>query len=367
MIKTRLLVAASAASLALCSQAFAEDHSHHHHHHHHSEHKHIITPDSLMGTHMHDAGEWMFSYRFKHMRMDGNQKDGSSISDDEIATTIPNRFSGMAGQPPTLRIVPQVMSMDMHMFGAMYGVNDWLTLMGMAMYMKKDMTLTTYMGGMGTTTLGNFSTYSSGLGDTKVSSLIKLYENNSAKIHGQLGFSLPTGSIDEEDDVLTPMNMRTTMRLPYSMQLGTGTYDFLPALTYAAAHDSWSWGAQYQGEIRLEDENDEGYAWGDKHTFNSWVGYQWADWIGSTARLSAWTMDEIDGIDSNIMGPVQTADPDNYGGETVEFGLGINLSPPDEFSNHSMSLELATPLYQDLNGVQMETDWSMTFAWKATF
>lgn len=363
---TKTLLMSAVAALSLVSSAKAQDHSHHHHHTtNHTNHG--SQPGSLMGTHMHDKGEWMFSYRYMHMNMKGNQRNGHSISDDEIATTIPNRFSGMAGQPPTLRIIPQKMTMDMHMLGAMYGMTDWMTLMGMVMHVQKDMTLKTYMGGAGTNVLGNFSTHSSGLGDSKLSALIKAYENENTNIHASLGFRLPTGSIDEKDDILTPMNMRPEMRLPYAMQLGTGTYDFLPSLTYTSYQDSWNWGAQYSGEIRLESENDEGYAWGDKHAAHTWLGYQATDWLGTTARLSAWTIGDIDGIDSNIMGPVQSADPDNYGGETVELGLGVNLTSPDKFSNHSMSLEVAVPLYQDLNGVQMENNWAMTFSWKATF
>ena len=89
-------------------------------------------PLGVMGDHMHKKGDWMVSYRFMRMDMQGNRDGTDSLSPLEIATSVPNRFSGMAGQPPTLRVVPTEMTMDMHMFGAMYAPTDNLTLMAMS-------------------------------------------------------------------------------------------------------------------------------------------------------------------------------------------------------------------------------------------
>ena len=164
---TKSLLLAGVAGLSfIASQALAEDVSlslnhdgihHGHHHHHHAGHDHsavAAAPISIMGDHLHPKGEWMVSYRFMRMAMDGNRIGTDSVSAEEIATTVANRFSGVAGQPPTLRVVPTEMRMDMHMFGAMYGVTDWLTLMGMAMYKDNEMDHTTFQGGAGTTVLG---------------------------------------------------------------------------------------------------------------------------------------------------------------------------------------------------------------------
>ena len=56
--------------------------------------------------------------------------------------------------------------------------------------------------------------------------------------------------------MLAPNGARPTLRLPYAMQLGTGTFDLLPGLTYSGHKDAWSWGGQYSAAIRLEDEKD---------------------------------------------------------------------------------------------------------------
>ena len=378
---TKSLLLAGVAGLSfIASQALAEDVSlslnhdgihHGHHHHHHAGHDHsavAAAPISIMGDHLHPKGEWMVSYRFMRMAMDGNRIGTDSVSAEEIATTVANRFSGVAGQPPTLRVVPTEMRMDMHMFGAMYGVTDWLTLMGMAMYKDNEMDHTTFQGGAGTTVLGTFETESKGWGDTVLSGLVRGYKNDTHGIHFNVGLSIPTGSIKEEDTVLAPNGMTPRLRLPYAMQLGTGTYDFHPGVTYTGHQDAWSWGAQYKAEIRLEDENDQGYAWGDKHGVSAWGGYQWNDNVSSSLRLSASTQDDISGIDPNIVAPVQTADPENYGGEIVEAALGLNLRGTEGWTlGHEIGFEVSLPLYQDLNGPQMERDYSVTLGWKKAF
>ena len=325
-------------------------------------------PIGVMGDHMHNKGEFMLSYRYSRMDMDGNRIGTNSVSPETIATTIPNRFFGVAGQPPTLRVVPTEMRMDMHMFGAMYAPTDWLTLMAMGMWMDKGMDHITFQGGAGTTVLGTFSTESKGWGDTKLGGLFKLYDENGQKLHLNASLSVPTGSIKETDTVLAPNGMTPTLRLPYGMQLGTGTYDFHPGITYNGFQDQWSWGAQYSAEIRLENENDQGYSWGDKHSISAWGSYEWEQWISTSLRINAWTQDDIDGIDPNIVAPVQTADPDNYGGEVVEAAFGINLiGTSGTLTDHRLGFEISTPIYQDLNGPQMERDWAVTIGWQKAF
>jgi hypothetical protein len=71
-------------------------------------------------------------------------------------------------QPPTLRVVPTQMTMHMHMFGAMYAPTDWLTLMLVGSYLKKDMEHLAFMGPAGTAVRGGFTTRASGFGDTKI-------------------------------------------------------------------------------------------------------------------------------------------------------------------------------------------------------
>ncbi|MEX2525188.1 MAG: transporter [Gammaproteobacteria bacterium] len=324
-------------------------------------------PVGVMADHTHNADEWMLSYRFRHMRMDGNRIDDTPISPDEIVTNVPNRFAGLPMQPPTLRVVPLEMTMDMHMFGAMYAPTDRLTLMAMSMYMEKAMTHRTYMGPAGTTALGTFETRSRGFGDTGITAMFNIHENNTHRIQINTGISMPTGSITETGSILTPMNTRPVVRLPYAMQLGSGTWDLKAGAVYAGRRDRWGWGAQYAGTFRL-DTNDEGYNLGDRHLMTSWVSYRWTDWLSTSVRIEGETTGRIEGMDSLIMGPVQTADPDNYGGDTVTALLGFNLAGQSGWlRNHRIALEAGLPLYRNLNGPQMKTDLSIQIGWQYAF
>ena len=68
------------------------------------------------------------------------------------------------------------------------------------------------------------------------------------------------------------------------------------------------------------------------------------------------------------MAPVQTADPDNYGGNILEYGLGFNLmGTKGAFKDHRLAFEVTAPLYRDLNGVQLENDWTATVGWQYSF
>ena len=312
-------------------------------------------PIGVMADHFHKKGEWMISYRFMAMPMKGNLSGSNGISPDEIVTTVPNRFFGNPGQPPTLRIVPTEMTMDMHMVGLMYAPTDRITLMGMLNYVSNDMDHTTYQGGMGTTVLGEFTTKTSGLGDSTLAALVSFHDQTSARIHGIIGVSIPTGDIEERDDILTPMNTRPTVRVPYPMQLGSGTWDPIVGVSYSGFGDAFGWGAQWRSKFRFSD-NDEDYRLGDEHRMTGWLSYAFADAVSVSLRLDYVDRGEIDGMDPLIMGPVQTADPDRHGGTRLDAGIGLNLAGQGDLHGWRLAFEYMAPVEQDLNGPQLETD-----------
>ena len=333
----------------------------------HGPHADSHAPIGVMGDHLHEAREWMLSYRFLRMKMSGNRDGTDNLSQSEIATSVRNPFFGRPGQPPTLRVVPTEMTMDMHMFGGMYAPTDWLTLMAMGMYVRKDMDHTTFQGPVGTTRLGRFTTRTEGFGDTRVAGLVRLFENEMHRVHLNAGLSLPTGSIREKDRILTPMNMQPRTRLPYPMQLGSGTFDLMPGLTYAGHAGRFGWGAQYIGTVRLG-RNDEGYSLGDQHQMTGWGSITWTPWISNSLRLVGHVTGDIDGQDRSIVAPVQTADPDNHGGERIDLLFGVNLAGPSGWMRgHRIAVEAGLPVYQHLNGPQLETDWLLTIGYQFAF
>jgi len=325
-------------------------------------------PISIMGDHIHSKGEWMLSYRYMRMDMDGMRSGSDRVSSADVFAA-------------NYTVTPENMTMDMHMLGAMYAPTDQLTLMLMANYIETEMDhrinpmappmLFNVVGG------DTFTTQASGLGDLRLSALYEFYREGNRRAHAALGISLPTGSIDEKDRTPRPGMPPTFNRnqLPASMQLGSGTYDLLPSLTYLQQFERWSYGAQASGVIRLEDENSNGYRLGHQFEALGWAGYNLADWFALNGGLSYKATGELKGDQNNVgtNGPmgldsVTTAFGDNYGGERIDLILGVNLlGTSGALEDHRLALDLRLPLWQDLNGFQLETDSLITLGWQKAF
>ena len=320
-------------------------------------------PISVMGDHTHRKGGWMLSYRYMNMQMDGMRSGTKRVNSQNVFAA-------------NYAVAPENMTMEMHMLGMMYAPTDQLTLMAMANYIDTTMNhrVNPAITGMINGGDSGFTAESSGFGDVKLSALYRFYLEGNCKAHFGIGFSLPTGSIDEKDD--TPsMGGRQRQLLPAPMQLGSGTIDLLPSLTFVQQFENWSWGAQGSGVIRLEDENENNYRLGHKFELISWIGYNLIDWLGLNGGLSYGYTGRLQGSqkDLNANAPMElrsvtTAFSDNYGDERIDLILGINLLKPTGFlEGHRLSFDLRLPLWRDLNGYQLESDFALTFGWQKAF
>ncbi|MFY0601826.1 MAG: hypothetical protein JXR03_19280 [Cyclobacteriaceae bacterium] len=289
-------------------------------------------PIGVMGDHTHGKGDFMFSYRFMYMNMDGMRDGSSKVSSAEVLTDF--------------MVTPETMPMNMHMFGLMYAISDKLTVMAMTNYTAMEMDHITRMGVA-------FTTKSSGIGDLKISGLYNFFDKKGQRIHANLGLSIPVGSIDNED--VTPASGGNKTQLPYPMQIGTGTWDVMPGLTYMGQKGNLSWGAQAMGTFRIG-KNDRDYAQGNKGTALGWIGYKTTDWLSFSAKLSGSSTGEISGGDPVYTMPmlVPTVNADNFGGEQVSAGIGFNIYiPSGALKNIRLGVEFEAPIYQNLNGPQM--------------
>jgi hypothetical protein len=345
-------------------------------------------PISVMGDHTHAEGEMMVSYRFMQMQMEGLQDNKNEFSLNEFLAS--DNCTGPAGCS-----YANEMTMDMHMFGFMYAPSNSTTLVAMLNYLDNSMEMTMKMGGMGNmgamdtmTDMGTMDTMagmndmsamdsmdgmamkkpmlmtmkSSGLGDTKLGALQNIYQTEYAKLHLNLILSLPTGSIDEESE----SGMRKGKRLAYMMQLGSGSYDFEPGITWNQQFESFSYGAQAKAVLRLND-NKHDYRLGDRFKIQSWVQVPFLDHFSASARIAWEQWGDIDGEDKEIgqMKPKNPlADPDNAGMDLLSAGLGLNAVVG---GGHRLAAEYTLPLEQKSNGLQMTREESVTLAWQFAF
>ncbi len=315
-------------------------------------------PIGVMGDHVHRKGEWMFSYRYMYMDMGTNYIGDSSVSTQDVFNQ-------------GYLVSPTEMSMEMHMFGLMYALTDEATVMFGLPYVIKDMTH--QIGGPPPFPLRGqtFDTHSSGLGDAKLTLLYKVWEGDAQNLLLNVGFSLPTGSIDETGYIPLPPPNGSSPVLPYPMQLGSGSFGFIPGLTYNGQTDWLSWGAQAKGTLWMND-NSADYRLGNTFLGTAWVAKPWTDWVSTSFRLAYNLWGNIDGADARIgqnspmpgLKSVPTAQPNLRGGQQLDvlFGANFLLPLPDGFPLDStrLAVEGGFPAWQSLDGPQLGQDWQIT-------
>ena len=297
----------------------------------------------------------MVEYRAMRMSMDGLLNGTDSVGKKDISGALP-------GMPPTqdpskpYRMAPTEMTMDMHMLMAMYGWTERVTLMGMATYLDNEMDMVMHMPAMDM--FGTMET--DGFGDTMVGVMI----NSSDRVTSSLALSIPTGSIDEWVDVtMTGMNTSLTNRVKagYPMQLGSGTWDLTPSITYALAGERIGVGFQGSYTWRIG-ENDNDYTLGNAIEVITWAKHAINQRLLGTFKFTYLNWGRIDGRDPELnatLSPVN--DSRATGGERLDMSIGLNGFFGD---GHSVGIEFGLPVYQDLNGPQMETDWMLSLSYQ---
>ena len=282
-------------------------------------------PIGVMGEHRHKKGDWMASYRYMSMEMEG--------VDDAPAYTMR----------------PTSMDMEMHMLGMMYATSDRLTWMLMANHMDKNMEMAMQANGAAGSPM-----HSEGWGDLTITGMYELSNWGKETLFASLGLGIPTGSIDEKSAMGT--------QLPYGMQLGSGTWDIRPGVTYLGQTDIYSWGAQISGLFRTGD-NDQDYQLGSIVTGTVWASRKMSDNLSISARITGRNTGSIDGADKDIMDPTMSTpmDPENYGGDALYGSLGFNYL----FDNgHRLAFEYQRPLDENHNGLQMDSDGTFIAGWQ---
>jgi len=347
----------------ISGSVFAEktDHTRHEKNNDMSKHGgHDTATSSMHIHHEHGSGGFMFEYKFMRMNMKGLLDGTDSINSNRISAA---RLGSMVPAPGfDYRMSPTKMTMDMHMLMGMYGISDKTSIMGMLHYLNNEMDMVMHMQMDNGTPMGNMfgSMDTSGMGDTRFD---VMYQVNH-QLTTSLGLSLPTGSIDEKITMIMngtnfstgapmPTVVNGPMQAPYSMQLGSGTYDLIPAITYNKNLDLWNIGGQATYTLRTG-KNDNKYTLGDQLEITAWGTYSVNPNLTLSSRINIFDWGKIDGQSPDINPALSpAADPDATGGTRVDllFGLSGHLN-----KYHMLSLEIGAPIYQDLNGPQLKTD-----------
>ena len=319
-------------------------------------------PIGVSADHYHKKGESMISVKHGYMKMGETIFNGDSISFDDVLA-MPNPLNTT---PMNLSVIPTDMSMQMSMVGGMYAPTNSVTLMAMGMFVSKKMDLNTYQAMMNRDLLGKFSTSSSDLSDISIGALIKLKETETTRLHTEITLQYSIGDQNTRGVALTPMGKNMEMTLPYGMQSGDGSTRLVLGLTQVKKlNEKMRWGNQARIKTAISKAD---WAFGDHTELNSWLQYEVNQAVSLSSRLKWTHQGKISGRDQTISAPVQTANPENYGGKEWHIGFGINLLTHIIPGNKDrLSLEILQPIKQQKNNLQMKTDYQVIFGYQKTF
>src|SRR5438132_2937975 len=289
---------------------------------------------NVIGGHTHPAGQKMFGYEFMFMDMDGHLSGTRDVSQSEILKKFPSASTGM--------------TVEEHMLDVMYAPTSQLTLMAMLpiKHIEMDMVMDHI----------HFTERSEGIGDMQVVALYTLLGSvtKGHRLILNVGMSFPTGSIDEKNTIAGV----GTFKLEYPMQLGSGTYDPRPGVTYLGESNKWAWGAQELNTIRFG-RNGDGYRVGNEYELMGWVGYAVTDWFAPSLRINGRIWGNVHGADPNIDPTVDAeGDPHRQGGRRVDLLMGTNFFVPrGMLKGTRFMIEAGLPIYENLDGPQLSTRW----------
>jgi hypothetical protein len=339
-----------------------------HEHHGHSQHSHA--PAGVLFDHMlPNAGDFMLGYRYLYSPQNGYMLHGTDGVGDLALVA-------QGCKPRLCYVTPTSMNMHMHMLDLMYAPTDWLTLMVMPQFMDMNMDMRPLDGApsinnadpvTAAAVMHAYHTHQTGgIGDTGMYSMFKLFDQGGHHLHATVGISAPTGDVGIELRDTHGLNIGF---IHYGMQIGSGTWDFKPSLTYTGQTGKWSWGAQLSAVKHLQERNNSGFAFGDQMQSTFWGGYQLYDWLTTSVRGVYTSQGQLSGVYNSTYTPIGPMDyGNNYGGHFWDLGLGLSAQvPTGNLQGNRVGLEWLQPVYDNPNGFQLQRQGGLALSWGYAF
>ncbi len=299
-------------------------------------------PPAPIGIHVGEArekGEWAFSYRFERVHRDGN-RDGTSRQSNADVRVV---FSD----------VPMEMNSDVHTFGIEHAPLSRLTLLAELPFVRRELQSSPAIG-------SKYTIHTDGIGDLKIYALVPFMRKGNERLHFYLGLGTPTSNVDDREKI-----QGVNTLVPYDMQIDEGTWNLMPGFAYRGHRGGLGWGLQASGTFRLS-ENEKDYRLGDSYEVTGWLAHDLVWGMSSSVRL-AWNHW------GDIRGRAKLGPDDNpassrntKSGARLDLGPGVSFALPF-LGEQRISAEVVWPVYQSLEGPQLERDWTVMTGWHWTF
>jgi hypothetical protein len=179
------------------------------------------------------------------------------------------------------------------------------------------------------------------------------------------GVVLPTGSIEARDDLPAGPDQK----LPYPMQVGSGTFSLVPGVVYLGASGDWAWEVESLATVRLG-SNDGGYTLGNRLATTFWGARKVHSNVSVSGRFTLGGWSDIDGADSDLNPMmVPTADPLLRAGRRLEVAMGLNAYLPSGGPSEGVrvGVEAGLPVRQWLDGPQLGNEFYVVLGLGWTF
>lgn len=278
--------------------------------------------------HFHESdSKFNIDYTYSETGMTGNRDGSHKISTDDILAQ-------------GYMMAPKEMRSRTHTISANY---QFMPAFGLGVVVPYHLKRMTHTDGM----MMDEDMKSEGLGDVKIIAHSEIAKGFSA----HYGVSLPTGSTKEKYH---------GEKLEYMMQNGSGTYDPILKLSYETAPTDWQFGAD-AGTILRFGKNSQGYRLGNEYDASIWARRNINPNLSITAGLEGSKWENIKGEDDDLdpmMNPAN--DPNKHGGEKIDFVVGFDAGLfPQTVEGVKLGAELGIPIYQRLDGPQLESDYHL--------
>jgi len=289
---------------------------------------------------------WTLAYQYRFAEFEGYLDGTKSLGFQDVLWNGPGELRTAKNFP----IVPTRITQSVHTFGLGYQLDDNWQLYLSVPYIRQESDHISIV-----RDYDFFVIETHGIGDTSVSASYGWRDSAEHIWQFSFGLTLPTGSIDEVGD--TP-RAPGNQQLPYTMQLGSGTYDIPLELSYQHS-EVQNIDVRLSANIRTG-TNDRNYRLGNNYAISTRYQVHLSPTVQSFAGLNFQYSESIHGQDDSLLVnapipyPAAITNPDLYGGKKINARLGLLW----QFSQaNRLNIEIGKPVYQNLNGPQPKEQW----------
>ena len=295
---------------------------------------------------------WHVSYTYAVSDYDEYYIGSNSVSYDDVLFS-PGLEPRTQNNYP---VVPTEIKQEVHALRVAYDLTDAMTVRAQLPMVKQSTDHISIVPGYDA-----FNISSDGVGDLVVVLDRTITQNLNSVWKAGLGVSVPTGSIDEEGD--TP-RAPGDQQLPYTMQLGSGTWDFPMFLSFRKYEARWDWGLDASLALRTG-KNDRDYRLGNKASVGGWMMWNGFSAVKPGIRLDYRWRDDIHGEDASLRVPIPgfpypapVTNPNAFGGEQLDLTGFLRVPFADKWY---AEVSYARPIFLDLNGPQSSEKYHFSF------